>query len=657
MTLRRILAAVAVLCAFAAPAQAQKTKAQLNTEIGVQFPDNTGGQITAANLRAVTNDIVNAIMPTAPVVSGSLACFDGTTGLLRDCATSSATLTLTPPPNTVTQALLSTASLPSTGTSSTTFNFNEFNGTNPGYTVSATTIDEYGGFPSTNTLRANYTASGGSPINSAIWGAARQTAPTANLTGVIASAYSNISAPADGLWGAIGFTSIDASGNVGAAISVAGESIAGTGAVIGSRVGVAGVSETNVQGTNLDAAFAVATGPSPGVAPYLTTGPWKYGFVLSRILYGNQGPPLSIDGKALYADTAFTTADFADMSAVTFTGKLFNFTNYAMDSNGYTVLGAGTPSLPTGDTRLSVTGASRGRVETFVSQNGTTGVDGFQITTTAADNQMFLGAAEPSNTTTRFGVTLGNYGEVVTYSASNNGLLIGTIPNKPVILGTNNTEIMRLAASGGVTVPSTVTGGDKGAGTVNATGLYVGGTAVLVNGGALGTPSSGVGTNLTALNASNLGSGAVPAARMPALTGDATTSAGAVATTVTKINGVDQTTAWTTYTPTITSQTGTITTSSATGRYKQIGKTVFVEVDITVTTAGTGAGSLLATLPLTAAANNYAGSAYEYQLTGKSGAAIIGPISATQIAGRDAAAVTFIANGAKVIMCATYELP
>lgn len=40
------------------------------------------------------------------------------------------------------------------------------------------------------------------------------------------------------------------------------------------------------------------------------------------------------------------------------------------------------------------------------------------------------------------------------------------------------------------------------------------------------------GPNITALNASNLASGTVAAARMPALTGDVTTSAGAVATTI-----------------------------------------------------------------------------------------------------------------------------
>lgn len=40
------------------------------------------------------------------------------------------------------------------------------------------------------------------------------------------------------------------------------------------------------------------------------------------------------------------------------------------------------------------------------------------------------------------------------------------------------------------------------------------------------------GVNLTSLNASNLGSGTVSAARMPAFTGDVTTTAGAVATTI-----------------------------------------------------------------------------------------------------------------------------
>lgn len=62
------------------------------------------------------------------------------------------------------------------------------------------------------------------------------------------------------------------------------------------------------------------------------------------------------------------------------------------------------------------------------------------------------------------------------------------------------------------------------------------------NGTFLGTSAAtsfiGSGSSLTTLNASNLSSGTVPAARMPALTGDVTSTSGSVATTVGKINGV-----------------------------------------------------------------------------------------------------------------------
>lgn len=71
-----------------APAFAQKTKAQLTTEVSTTFPDNTTGLITASGVRTFQNDLINSIMPTAPVVSGNLACFNGTTGLLQDCGSS-----------------------------------------------------------------------------------------------------------------------------------------------------------------------------------------------------------------------------------------------------------------------------------------------------------------------------------------------------------------------------------------------------------------------------------------------------------------------------------------------------------------------------------------------------------------------------------------
>lgn len=122
-----------------------------------------------------------------------------------------------------------------------------------------------------------------------------------------------------------------------------------------------------------------------------------------------------------------------------------------------------------------------------------------------------------------------------------------------------------ITAAGSATITPAV-GSITGLGTGIATALAINtgnsGAPVLID-GALGTPTSGVGTNLTALNAtqltsgtvpdarfpatlpaasgvnltalnaSNLGSGTVPAARFPALTGEATTSAGAVSVTLT----------------------------------------------------------------------------------------------------------------------------
>jgi hypothetical protein len=59
--------------------------------------------------------------------------------------------------------------------------------------------------------------------------------------------------------------------------------------------------------------------------------------------------------------------------------------------------------------------------------------------------------------------------------------------------------------------------------------------------------------------------------------------------------------AWETWTPTVTSQSGTITTGSLQyARYARIQKLVVVQFAYNVTTAGTGSGGLRFTLPITA---------------------------------------------------------
>ncbi len=61
--------------------------------------------------------------------------------------------------------------------------------------------------------------------------------------------------------------------------------------------------------------------------------------------------------------------------------------------------------------------------------------------------------------------------------------------------------------------------------------------------------------------------------------------------------------AWTSAAAAVAAQSGTLTTASATVRYKKFGRTVLISVSTAITTNGTGAGTVNVTLPFAAAAN------------------------------------------------------
>jgi hypothetical protein len=124
--------------------------------------------------------------------------------------------------------------------------------------------------------------------------------------------------------------------------------------------------------------------------------------------------------------------------------------------------------------------------------------------------------------------------------------------------------------------------------------------------------------------------------------------------------GPDNTTldfgAWVAYTPTVTATAGTFTTVSATGRYKQFGKTIQLQVDVLMTAIGSASVNLQISLPFAAANNVYVGIAREHLVSGRSGAAIIQSGGSIAIA-IDAVGTSFIANGAGVAFGITYEIP
>jgi hypothetical protein len=115
----------------------------------------------------------------------------------------------------------------------------------------------------------------------------------------------------------------------------------------------------------------------------------------------------------------------------------------------------------------------------------------------------------------------------------------------------------------------------------------------------------------------------------------------------------DTGTAWTAYTPTITSGSGTITTVSATGTYKTLGKTCWFTANITITTAGTGSGYLGVSLPFTQAATSLAAYGMEVNSTGYMVKGLNPASGVMQVTKYDNA--TIIGSGYVIRVTGTYE--
>lgn len=117
--------------------------------------------------------------------------------------------------------------------------------------------------------------------------------------------------------------------------------------------------------------------------------------------------------------------------------------------------------------------------------------------------------------------------------------------------------------------------------------------------------------------------------------------------------------AFTSYTPTLTAGGGgTFTSASVTGKYKRIGKVCIVKIVVTITTAGTAAGSLVVSLPFTSAndGQTYAAGAFrEMNVTGNMGVGRVVPnLTDCNIAQYNDA--SFIADGRKVAGTIIYEV-
>lgn len=113
--------------------------------------------------------------------------------------------------------------------------------------------------------------------------------------------------------------------------------------------------------------------------------------------------------------------------------------------------------------------------------------------------------------------------------------------------------------------------------------------------------------------------------------------------------------AWTPYTPTISATSGTFTSVTTSGRYRQVGKTVSFTAQVNITTVGTAASTVLLGLPVQAAATPFqVVSGRDNGVSGKSlYGFIIGGQSVTRVANYDVTSA--IAAGAILTISGTYE--
>ena len=87
--------------------------------------------------------------------------------------------------------------------------------------------------------------------------------------------------------------------------------------------------------------------------------------------------------------------------------------------------------------------------------------------------------------------------------------------------------------------------------------------------------------------------------------------------------------AWTGYTPTVTAGSGTLASYMASARYKEIGRTVLIQIDVTITGIGSAGGAIIVTLPRAAV------SGQTYMINGRevavTGNALVGQISGSTL--------------------------
>ncbi len=560
-------------------------------------------------------------------------------------------LTIAPTAASNNSGLVVTQSTPNTGTVAGPIFGSLFTFTDQAQTVTGTGLDSYGQIANqTSAIRINHGVTGGLDNHFGLSIASNITGTNGGTSPLVAGTYTNVGPITGDQWSIIGYGTIGPSGNLNQNLTaIEGEiAIATTGTALNAAALSANiVGPGSPSGIFTGLVFSTITNPVTGWTG--TPAQFKDAVFLSNNYYSSNQFPVATTGNIIRADTG-TVANFITAPTLTVTGNIFNF------GAPFSVTGAGVlkaTSIAVGsNTSLA---ALSGSAATFMDADGSSTSLTIQSFGTGVNSGVVLRSSRgtaAAQTASQANDVIGFFSALARYDsthsdAANTGLAIIASASSSRRSSQTTTRVAAWTthasgglAIGGQTVASPAN--DPGAGGINATGnIIIGGT--LKYGGVTLT-NAVTGTGKMVLDTS-------PTLVTPVLG----------AATATTINGVTlDNNAWTTYSPTITSQGGTFTgaTTTISGRYKQIGKTVFMQADVLLTALGSGSptGGLRISLPLTAANFNFAGTSREILLTGKCGSANV-LAGGTTLDARDSTGATYISAGAQIIVGVTYEVP